>query len=156
MTQRPGGAVCVVRGAEDDLYGPVVAFGLGGDATELLGDVSHRITPLTAADVSDMVRSVRAAPRLLGHRGLPVVDVAALAWTRPDAPPHARLRGLDPARHYRVRALTVGEMPRHLSPPAWCTDDGIVVRGSALMAVGLQVPSMHPEHSLLVHLVAVD
>jgi len=74
----PPGVACVVRGAEDDLYGPVVAFGLGGDATELLGDVSHRITPLTAGDVSDMVRSVRAAPRLLGHRGLPVVDVAAL------------------------------------------------------------------------------
>ncbi|GAA4286100.1 GNAT family N-acetyltransferase [Georgenia daeguensis] len=74
----PPGVACVVRGAEDDLYGPVVSFGLGGDATELLGDVSHRITPLTASDVSDMVRSVRAAPRLLGHRGLPVVDVAAL------------------------------------------------------------------------------
>ncbi|MCK6209306.1 GNAT family N-acetyltransferase [Georgenia sp. EYE_87] len=74
----PPGVACVVRGAEDDLYGPVVSFGLGGDATELLGDVSHRITPLTATDVSDMVRSVRAAPRLLGHRGLPVVDLAAL------------------------------------------------------------------------------
>jgi acyl-CoA synthetase (NDP forming)/RimJ/RimL family protein N-acetyltransferase len=74
----PPGVACVVRGAEDDLYGPVVSFGLGGDATELLGDVSHRITPLTATDVTEMVRSVRAAPRLLGHRGLPVVDVAAL------------------------------------------------------------------------------
>jgi acyl-CoA synthetase (NDP forming) len=74
----PPGVACVVRGTEDDLYGPVVSFGLGGDATELLGDVSHRITPLTAADVTEMVRSVRAAPRLLGHRGLPPVDVAAL------------------------------------------------------------------------------
>ncbi|PFG37899.1 acyl-CoA synthetase (NDP forming) [Georgenia soli] len=74
----PPGVACVVRGTEDDLYGPVVSFGLGGDATELLGDVSHRITPLTASDVADMVRSVRAAPRLLGHRGLPPVDVAAL------------------------------------------------------------------------------
>lgn len=74
----PPGVACVVRGSEDDLYGPVVAFGLGGDATELLGDVSYRIPPLTARDVSEMVRSVRAAPRLLGHRGLPPVDVAAL------------------------------------------------------------------------------
>ncbi|KAE8764198.1 GNAT family N-acetyltransferase [Georgenia thermotolerans] len=74
----PPGVACVVRGAEDDLYGPVVSFGLGGDATELLGDVSYRIPPLTARDVSEMVRSVRAAPRLLGHRGLPPTDVAAL------------------------------------------------------------------------------
>ncbi|MPV38981.1 GNAT family N-acetyltransferase [Georgenia subflava] len=72
------GVACVVRGTEDDLYGPVVAFGLGGDATELLGDVSYRIPPLTAADVGEMVHSVRAAPRLLGHRGLPAADVAAL------------------------------------------------------------------------------
>ncbi len=72
------GVACVVRATEDDLYGPVVAFGLGGDATELLGDVSYRIPPLTARDVHEMVRSVRAAPRLLGHRGLPSVDVAAL------------------------------------------------------------------------------
>ncbi|TRW47146.1 GNAT family N-acetyltransferase [Georgenia yuyongxinii] len=74
----PPGVACVVRGSEDDLYGPVVAFGLGGDATELLGDVSYRIPPLTGRDVSEMVRSVRAAPRLLGHRGLPAVDVDAL------------------------------------------------------------------------------
>ncbi|MFC7406100.1 GNAT family N-acetyltransferase [Georgenia alba] len=74
----PPGVACVVRGTEDDLYGPVVSFGMGGDATELLGDVSFRIPPLTAADVSDMVRSVRAAPRLFGHRKLPVVDIEAL------------------------------------------------------------------------------
>ncbi|MFH5823039.1 GNAT family N-acetyltransferase [Georgenia sp. AZ-5] len=74
----PPGVACVVRGTEDDLYGPVVAFGLAGDATELLEDVSYRIPPLTRRDVSEMVRSVRAAPRLLGHRGLPVSDVAAV------------------------------------------------------------------------------
>lgn len=74
----PTGAACVIRGAEDQLLGPVLSFGLGGDAVELLGDVSHRIPPLTSADVADMVRSVRASPRLLGHRGLPRLDLEAL------------------------------------------------------------------------------
>ena len=74
----PPGAACVVRGTEDELYGPVLAFGLGGDAVELLEDVSYRIPPLTRRDVQEMIRSVRAAPRLLGHRGLPVLDVPAL------------------------------------------------------------------------------
>lgn len=74
----PPGVACVVRGTEDDLYGPVVAFGVAGDAVELLGDVSYRIPPLTPTDVAEMVRSVRAAPRLLGHRGLPAADVGAL------------------------------------------------------------------------------
>jgi acyl-CoA synthetase (NDP forming)/GNAT superfamily N-acetyltransferase len=74
----PRGVACVVRTHEDDLYGPVVSFGLAGDAVDLLGDVAYRIPPLTDVDVREMVRSVRAAPRLLGHAGAPVVDVPAL------------------------------------------------------------------------------
>jgi acyl-CoA synthetase (NDP forming)/RimJ/RimL family protein N-acetyltransferase len=74
----PRGVACVVRSVEDPLFGPVVSFGLGGDAIELLGDVAHRIPPLTDVDVADLVRSVRASPRLFGHRGAAPVDVAAL------------------------------------------------------------------------------
>jgi acyl-CoA synthetase (NDP forming)/GNAT superfamily N-acetyltransferase len=74
----PRGVACVVRTHEDELYGPVVSYGLAGDAVELLGDVAYRIPPLTDADVRDMVRSVRAAPRLLGHAGAPALDVGAL------------------------------------------------------------------------------
>ena len=43
----PSGVACVVRSVEDPLFGPVVSFGVGGDATELLGDYAHRIPPLT-------------------------------------------------------------------------------------------------------------
>ena len=74
----PAGVACVVRSVEDALYGPVVSFGLGGDATDLLGDWAHRIAPLTTGDVSEAVRSVRAAPKLTGHRGARPVDVAAV------------------------------------------------------------------------------
>jgi acyl-CoA synthetase (NDP forming) len=68
----------VVRSVEDPLFGPVVSFGLGGDASDLLGDVAHRIAPLMTGDVHDLVRSVRAAPKLFGHRGAEPVDVAAI------------------------------------------------------------------------------
>ena len=74
----PTGVACVVRSVEDPLYGPVVSFGLAGDATELLGDWSHRIPPLTVGDVREAVHSVRAAPKLTGHRGARPVDVAAV------------------------------------------------------------------------------
>jgi acyl-CoA synthetase (NDP forming) len=56
----------------------VISFGLGGDASDLLGDVAHRIPPLTDVDVVDLVGSVRAAPKLFGHRGARPADVAAL------------------------------------------------------------------------------
>jgi acyl-CoA synthetase (NDP forming) len=74
----PAGVACVVRSAEDPLFGPVVSFGLAGDAVDLLGDIAYGIPPLTDVDVSDLVRSARAAPRLFGYRGLPPADVAAL------------------------------------------------------------------------------
>src|SRR5690554_6076090 len=74
----PRGVGCVLRSTEDRLFGPLVSFGLAGDASELLGDLAQGIAPLTTADVAHLVRSVRAAPRLFGYRGQPAVDVAAL------------------------------------------------------------------------------
>ncbi|ROS72992.1 acyl-CoA synthetase (NDP forming) [Cellulomonas sp. PhB143] len=72
------GVACVVRSTEDPLYGPVVSFGLAGDAVDLLEDMTFGIPPLTVADVGTMVRSIGAAPRLFGYGGAPVVDLAAL------------------------------------------------------------------------------
>jgi acyl-CoA synthetase (NDP forming) len=74
----PAGVACVIRTVEDPLFGPVVSFGLSGDASELLGDVAHRIPPLTDVDIADLVRSIRAAPKLFGHHGAAPVDVPAL------------------------------------------------------------------------------
>lgn len=74
----PTGVACVVRSVEDELFGPVVSFGVAGDAVDLLDDVTHGVPPLTDVDVARMVRGVRAAPRLFGYQGAPGADVAAL------------------------------------------------------------------------------
>ena len=74
----PHGSACVVRSVEDSLFGPIISFGLAGDASDLLGDVAYGVPPLTDVDVSELVRTARAAPRLFGYRGLPALDVAAL------------------------------------------------------------------------------
>ena len=63
---------------EDPLFGPVVSFGLGGVATDLLGDRSYGVPPLTDSDLATWCAAVRAAPLLLGHGGSTPVDVAAL------------------------------------------------------------------------------
>ena len=78
QSMAPPGLACVVRSIEDPLFGPVVEFGVGGPPTELLGDIARRFPPLREGDVSDLVRSVRAAPLLFGHRGAEPVDVEAL------------------------------------------------------------------------------
>ncbi|GAB3460099.1 GNAT family N-acetyltransferase [Kineococcus endophyticus] len=74
----PLGVPCLVRSTEDPLFGPVLAFGVEGDPIDLMGDVAYRIPPLTDVDVADLVRSVKAAPKLFGHRGSPRLDVLAL------------------------------------------------------------------------------
>jgi acetyl coenzyme A synthetase (ADP forming)-like protein len=62
----------------DPLFGPLTMLGLAGVATELLGDRSFRVLPLTDADAAELVRSLRASPLLFGYRGSPPVDIAAL------------------------------------------------------------------------------
>ncbi|SCG67551.1 Acyl-CoA synthetase (NDP forming) [Micromonospora echinaurantiaca] len=73
------GVACVVELVEDPAFGPVVGFGLGGVATELLGDRAWRAVPLTDRDAAELVDEPRAAPLLRGHRGAAPVDRAALA-----------------------------------------------------------------------------
>jgi acyl-CoA synthetase (NDP forming)/RimJ/RimL family protein N-acetyltransferase len=63
---------------EDVLFGPIVSFGMAGASSQLLGDVSYRIPPLTETDAADLVRSVKAAPLLFGYRGSEAVHVGAV------------------------------------------------------------------------------
>jgi acyl-CoA synthetase (NDP forming) len=44
----------------------------------LFGDRVLRILPLTDQDAHEMVRSIRGAPLLFGHRGAPLCDVRAV------------------------------------------------------------------------------
>ncbi|MFP3579417.1 GNAT family N-acetyltransferase [Arthrobacter sp. SIMBA_036] len=74
----PVGQACTLRAMEDPLLGPVVSFGLAGDAVNLLDDWAHRVPPLSTADLHDVIRSPRASRKLFGYQGLPAVDVAAL------------------------------------------------------------------------------
>jgi acyl-CoA synthetase (NDP forming) len=63
----------------DPAFGPVLAFGLGGVLTEVLGDVALALIPLEDSDVDGLPGLIRAK-RLLGQfRGAPEVDRTALA-----------------------------------------------------------------------------
>ena len=73
------GVPVAVRAAEDPLFGPVVSFGVSGVTTELLGDRSYRIPPLTDVDAAEMIREPKAAPLLLGYRGGVLSDLDAVA-----------------------------------------------------------------------------
>ena len=73
-----GGTEVIVGVVHEPVFGPLVVFGLGGVATDVLADRTARLTPLTDTDSAAMIRSIHAAPLLLGHRGSPPADLAAL------------------------------------------------------------------------------
>ena len=72
------GVEMLVGVVQDRNFGPVLACGAGGTATELLKDVAVRITPITQGDADRMVRSLKTFPLLDGYRGAPPADVGAL------------------------------------------------------------------------------
>ncbi len=115
---RPPGAVdVVIRSAEDPLFGPVVEFGVGGPPSELLGDIARRSPPLHAGDLPDMVRSVRAAPLLLGYQGSPPVLLAAVA---------------DLIGRVSVLADQFPEVAELVLSPVWSTATGVIIAGARL------------------------
>ncbi|WP_328404321.1 bifunctional GNAT family N-acetyltransferase/acetate--CoA ligase family protein [Streptomyces sp. NBC_00390] len=73
-----GGLELLAGVVQDDVFGPLVLFGLGGTATEVLADHAARLAPLTDQDVHDLISAPRCAPLLLGHRGAKPVDVGCL------------------------------------------------------------------------------
>ena len=78
QSMAPSGQGCLIRAIEDPLLGPVLSFGLAGDATSLLDDWAHGVPPLTDRDIADLVRTPRASVKLFGYQGLPVADASAL------------------------------------------------------------------------------
>jgi acetate---CoA ligase (ADP-forming) len=64
--------------ADDPLFGPLIAFGLGGIHVEVLGDVCFRVAPLTDRDADELLYGIRGLPLLKGYRGHAPADLDAL------------------------------------------------------------------------------
>ena len=73
-----GGNEVIIGVADDHMFGSLVVFGLGGVATEVLGDHAARLTPLTDLDADELIHCIRSAPLLLGYRGAAAADLDAL------------------------------------------------------------------------------
>ncbi|MET9830447.1 GNAT family N-acetyltransferase [Streptomyces sp. NPDC006385] len=74
----PRGVDTVVRAVIDPAAGAVLSFGLAGAPSQLLGDMAHRLIPVTDREATSIVRSIRTAPLLFGWRGSAPVDTPAL------------------------------------------------------------------------------
>jgi len=73
-----GGIETMIGVTDDPLFGPLVAFGLGGVYVEVLRDVRFKVTPLNDRDADELLREIRGYPLLEGYRGHPPADLEAL------------------------------------------------------------------------------
>ena len=64
----PGGVEVIIGVTRDHQFGPVIMFGLGGIAVEILQDVSFRIAPLTPIDAEEMIKEIKGYKMLTGYR----------------------------------------------------------------------------------------
>ena len=63
----------------DAQFGPVLTLARGGVQVELDADAVTRLLPLDARQIESMLRSLRSARLFDGFRGLPAVDLSAIA-----------------------------------------------------------------------------
>lgn len=73
-----GGVETIVGVTEDPLFGPLVAFGIGGIHVEVLKDVHFRVAPLSDRDADELLHEARGYRLLEGYRGHPPADTEAL------------------------------------------------------------------------------
>jgi acyl-CoA synthetase (NDP forming) len=66
---------------QDDQFGPVIMFGVGGVFTEAFSDVSFRLAPLTETDAAEMLAEIRGKALLGDFRGEKAADRDALIQT---------------------------------------------------------------------------
>ena len=81
MIQRPGAFELIVGIVNDAQFGPVVLFGQGGTAVEIIKDKSLGLPPLNMRLAWEMMSRTHIFQLLQGYRGLSAANLDAIALT---------------------------------------------------------------------------
>ncbi|MBC7993666.1 MAG: bifunctional acetate--CoA ligase family protein/GNAT family N-acetyltransferase [Rhizobacter sp.] len=81
MVSRPRAHELIVGVATDPIFGPVILFGQGGTAVEVIRDRAVALPPLNMALAADLVSRTRVASLLAGYRDRAAIDMRALNTT---------------------------------------------------------------------------
>jgi acetyltransferase len=99
MIRRPGAIELLVGVSEDSVFGPVVVFGQGGTAVEIIQDSAIALPPLNALLARAQMARTRVWRLLQAHRGKPAAAIDAIAEVLIRvgqlAADHAEVRELD-------------------------------------------------------------
>jgi acetyltransferase len=78
MINRPNAHELILGMAEDATFGPVILFGQGGVATQVINDRSVSLPPLNIALAEDLASRTRIFKLLQGYRNRPAADLPSL------------------------------------------------------------------------------
>ncbi|MBN2808396.1 MAG: bifunctional acetate--CoA ligase family protein/GNAT family N-acetyltransferase [Deltaproteobacteria bacterium] len=81
MVQRPGSLELIVGVIDDRQFGPLLLFGHGGVAVEVINDKALGLPPLNLHLARELMRGTRVYKLLEGYRGQPGADLEAIALT---------------------------------------------------------------------------
>ncbi|MFF9689449.1 GNAT family N-acetyltransferase [Streptomyces sp. NPDC014623] len=117
---------------QDEVFGPMVLFGSGGTATEILADHAARLAPLTDVDVRDLMLAPRCARLLYDPDGHETVDVAAVS---------------DLLARLSLCACDLPELVEADLNPVVALPDGVVVPDVRVRLRPLRSPGLGPRQS---------
>lgn len=81
MARRPRARELIVGATTDPIFGPVLMFGEGGIAVELIADRAVALPPLNMGLAAHLIAGTRISRLLDGYRDVPAADRAAIALT---------------------------------------------------------------------------
>ena len=81
MIRRPSAHELIMGVAEDSVFGPVILFGQGGTAAEVIGDRVIGLPPLNPLLAKEMIQTTRISRLLRGYRDRPAADLEAITLT---------------------------------------------------------------------------
>jgi acetyltransferase len=81
MARRPGAHELIVGATTDPIFGPVILFGQGGTAVEVIRDRAVALPPLNMALARDMLQRTRVYRLLEGYRDKPAADLESICVT---------------------------------------------------------------------------
>ncbi|WP_046865786.1 bifunctional acetate--CoA ligase family protein/GNAT family N-acetyltransferase [Microvirga massiliensis] len=79
MVRRPRARELIAGIADDPTFGPVIVFGRGGTAVEIINDKALALPPLDLMLASDLIARTRVSRILKAYRDVPAADERAVA-----------------------------------------------------------------------------
>lgn len=132
MVSRPHARELIVGMSEDATVGPLMMFGAGGTAVEVVADTAHALPPLDMKLARKLMQGTRIYRLLEGYRDKPRADLSAVALAL------VRVSYLV-AAHEEIRELDIN--------PLLADEDGCVALDAR---VRIADPAVHPRQPLAI------